>query len=125
MRNFTELFEYLKNTSQTDLHKELRIITNNDFDEIISGISNLNGVLTYLTQYMMIPKPTVVEEKDEVLIIAEAASILRLNEKTVRKLINQRKIEAYDIGTMDKKNARGTIRVKKSACDTYLLSCKI
>jgi len=125
MRNFTELFEYLKNTSQTDLYKELKIIVNTDFDEIISGISTLNAALMYLTQYLMLPKPVIEKKEDEILTIAEVASILKLNEKTVRRLIHQRKIEAFDIGTMDKKDARGTIRVLKSACEKFLQSCKI
>jgi excisionase family DNA binding protein len=125
MRNFTELFEYLKNTSQTDLYKELKIIVNTDFEEIISGISTLNAALTYLNQFLMLPKPIIIKKEDEILTTAEVASILKLNEKTVRRLIHQRKIEAYDIGTVDKKDARGNLRVLRSACEKFLQSCKL
>ncbi len=74
MRNFTELFEYLKNTSQNDLLKEVKIIVKDDFEEIVTGISRLNGVMTYLTHYLMLPKPMVREKEDDVLTILEVAS---------------------------------------------------
>jgi len=123
MRNLTELFEYVKNTSQDDLMKEVKIIVNQTPEEVLAGISRWSGILTYINYFLMIPKSVVQKEEDPIWTVKEACSYLNLVDKTVRRLIEQRKIEAYEIGTVDKKDARGTIRVRKSACDKYLLSC--
>ena len=125
MRNFTELFEYLKNTNGNELFKEVKLITSGDIDEVLLGVGKLTGLLKSIDYFLTSPKPLLKEDDDEILTIAEASSYLKLNEKTVRKLIKQRKIEAFEIGTVDKKDARGTIRVRKSACDAYLSTCKI
>ena len=125
MRNFTELFEYLKNTNDSELFKEVKLITSGDIDEVLLGVGKLTGLLKSIDYFLISPKPLLKEQDDEILTIAEASSYLKLNEKTVRKLIKQRKIEAFEIGTVDKKDARGTIRVRKSACDASLSNCRI
>jgi excisionase family DNA binding protein len=125
MRNLTEFFEYVKNTSQDDLMKEVKFVVNENSEEVLAGICVWSSVLTYLNYYLLIPKQVDKTKEDEIMTVKEVCSYLKLNDKTVRKLINQRKLEGYEIGTVDKKDARGTLRVKKSACEIFLLSCKI
>jgi hypothetical protein len=124
MRNLTEFFEYVKNTSQDDLMKEVKFVVNENSEGVLAGIGIWSSILTYLNYYLMIPKPVVKTIEDEIMTIKEVCSYLRLNDKTVRKLINQRKPEGFEIGTVDKTDARGTFRVRKSACDTCPLSAK-
>ncbi len=105
--------------------KDVKFVANENSEGVLARIGIWNSILTYLNYYLMIPKPVVKTIEDEILTVKEVCSYLKLNDKTVRKLILQRKLEAFEIGTVDKKDARGTLRVRKSACDNFLLSCKI
>ena len=91
MRNLTELFDYVKNTSQDDLMKKVKFVVTENSEKVLIGLGRLNSVLTYINYYLMIPQPFTEKREDNIMTIKEACSYLKLNDKTVRKLINQRK----------------------------------
>jgi len=136
MRNLSELFEYLSNCENETILKEIRIHGERVIREhgvksaprLKLDIEKLNTLLRlsewYLAEEFQSDMKELVKEPegDDIMTVKEAASYLKTTTQTIYDLVNKGKLDKMEISTVDKPNARASLRIRKKDIDTLVNS---
>ena len=136
MKNLSELFEFLSFCENDTILKEvknhgerlIRLNGSKAAPKLKLDIEKLNTLFRlsewYLNDEFHSDMKDVVAapEGDEIMTVKEAAKYLKTTSQTIYDLISKDKIDKMVISTVDKPNARASLRLRKKDIDNFVNS---
>jgi hypothetical protein len=134
MKNLSEMFEFLKNCENETILKEIknhcqRLNREHGDNASIKFKMDIEKICTLqrLSDWCLTEefKNNVIEEKhtmDDIMTVEETAKYLKTTTQTIYTLVNKGKLDKCEISTVDKPGARPTIRIRRTAVESYLNS---
>ena len=134
MKNLSELFEFLSFCDNDTILKEvknhgkrlIRLNGSKAAPKLKLDIEKLNTLFRLSEWYLNdefhsdMKDVVVAPEGDEIMTVKEAAKYLKTTSQTIYDLISKDKIDKMVISTVDKPNARASLRLRKKDIDNFV-----